>query len=361
MRKTTSGFTIIELVVTIVVIGILATIGTISLNVVQAKTRDSQRASQIDIIADALESYYLKNGEYPSCGTMVKTNLTEITSSLTSLDTSALKAPKDNTDNSISGCAALSAGSADDKFAYVCSADNACEQYTLQYKSEVTGAIVSKNSRYGDHETNVAIETPPAQNPETDPFFGWPIAPASQPTIEVTFNMAPTPKIAFIKITSNTDCIQPPGGDYYYQAITEYTTDLIATNNTSWEHLDTSEWTKVEPTNENSRSYALPRIDLGKTYRFTVNARCKYNAEEGNVLAGISKIIKVAVQELQPKTTYPPTDTIFYKLVDNTTQIFAWNQNGTCWNTADWHSDLGGGYYGTLDYVGNYAYYGTCQ
>ena len=65
------GFTIVELLVVIVVIGILATISVISYNNVAAKARDAQRLQDIKTISKALELYYLDNGRFPpsACGT----------------------------------------------------------------------------------------------------------------------------------------------------------------------------------------------------------------------------------------------------------------------------------------------------
>lgn len=60
------GFTLIELLVTIAIIAILASIGVVSYNAVQMRTNDDTRAADITVIADALEQYYRKNGDYPA-------------------------------------------------------------------------------------------------------------------------------------------------------------------------------------------------------------------------------------------------------------------------------------------------------
>lgn len=71
MRKTINGFTLVELLIVIVVIGILAAITLVAYNGVQAKARDSNRQSGISDIVKALELYYIDNGSYPlsSCAT----------------------------------------------------------------------------------------------------------------------------------------------------------------------------------------------------------------------------------------------------------------------------------------------------
>jgi prepilin-type N-terminal cleavage/methylation domain-containing protein len=60
-----SGFTVIELLVVIVVIGILVGIGILSYTQLQKQARDDKRNSDITLIQNLLEKYYDRNGEYP--------------------------------------------------------------------------------------------------------------------------------------------------------------------------------------------------------------------------------------------------------------------------------------------------------
>lgn len=71
MGKTTTqrGFTIVELLIVIVVIGILAAITIVAYNGVQQRARDVTRSSDIAGIQKALELYRVDNGVYPSVGT----------------------------------------------------------------------------------------------------------------------------------------------------------------------------------------------------------------------------------------------------------------------------------------------------
>ena len=68
MRKTTSGFTIVELLIVIVVIAILAAISIVAYNGIQARARDNIRYQDVKAITKALELYKVDNGNYPIGG-----------------------------------------------------------------------------------------------------------------------------------------------------------------------------------------------------------------------------------------------------------------------------------------------------
>src|SRR5690349_1798690 len=61
-----SGFTIVELLIVIVIIGILATLVIVTFSGVQQKARDSERKTDINAIAGQLEGSYAINGSYPT-------------------------------------------------------------------------------------------------------------------------------------------------------------------------------------------------------------------------------------------------------------------------------------------------------
>lgn len=64
-----NGFTIVELLIVIVVIGILAAITIVAYSGVQSKARDTARTSDIKQVQKALELYYVDVGNYPAVGT----------------------------------------------------------------------------------------------------------------------------------------------------------------------------------------------------------------------------------------------------------------------------------------------------
>lgn len=62
------GFTLVEILVAISVIGLLSAIVLVSVNSARAKSRDAKRKAEISQIQKALEMYYNDNGQYPLSG-----------------------------------------------------------------------------------------------------------------------------------------------------------------------------------------------------------------------------------------------------------------------------------------------------
>lgn len=74
MRKSTSGFTIVELLIVIVVIGILAAIVIVAYNGVQARATFAQLQGQLNSINKTLKVYHAEYGSYPVTGTTAAPN-----------------------------------------------------------------------------------------------------------------------------------------------------------------------------------------------------------------------------------------------------------------------------------------------
>ncbi len=65
MKNRQHGFTLVELLVVIAIIGLLSTIGVVSLNSARAKARDAKRLSDVRQITSVLELYYNGKQQYP--------------------------------------------------------------------------------------------------------------------------------------------------------------------------------------------------------------------------------------------------------------------------------------------------------
>lgn len=73
-RNKDSGFTIVELLIVIVIIGILATIVIVSYNGITKKARESTLMSDLNNDARLLEMYKVENGDYPAQGSEGQVN-----------------------------------------------------------------------------------------------------------------------------------------------------------------------------------------------------------------------------------------------------------------------------------------------
>ena len=152
LKQTKKGFTIVELIIVIVVLGILATITVVGIGNVQLDARDKRRASSATVLSEAFEKYYDANGEYPSCPMITGTSVS--VSDAFHVEIGVLKAPQGATSNSIV-CADMTDDTSKDAYAYVgdggssCMSGASCLKYTIKYKEEASGTIKSIDSRRG--------------------------------------------------------------------------------------------------------------------------------------------------------------------------------------------------------------------
>lgn len=100
LKKRNQGFTIVELLIVIVVIGILALLVITTYSGIQQKARNSKRQTDLQSLQTQLEAFFSQNGYYPSLtdlntGTSATTNAksTWITTNMPSLDQNATVDP----------------------------------------------------------------------------------------------------------------------------------------------------------------------------------------------------------------------------------------------------------------------------
>ena len=140
------GFTIVELLIVIVVIGILALLVITTFTGIQQKARDTERTTDIKALHGQIEAYYATKGNYPT-----RTNLNDAgwrATNMKGLDQEALKDPK-GTVYTLSDT--LSATQY--RYSVLTSTDASCEadettcaKYTLEADIEGSGTNPSKTN-----------------------------------------------------------------------------------------------------------------------------------------------------------------------------------------------------------------------
>ena len=147
-KQLQKGFTIVELLIVIVVIGILAALVLNTFSGVQRRARDTERQTDINSIATQLEVYYNDNSGYPILTGELASD-TWATSNLKGIDLNALRAP---------GAAAnsMQATATPDKDHYgymtydsdgtTACATSPCAKFKLYWYKEDTSAVQEKDS-----------------------------------------------------------------------------------------------------------------------------------------------------------------------------------------------------------------------
>lgn len=133
--KKAKGFTIVELLIVIVVIGILATLVIVTFAGIQKKGRDSQRQTDINSVASHVEAFYAQFGYYPTHADI--TTASFLSANMKGLDPEALKDPKGAALTIIAG-----ATPDGDQYSYLASGATACVNTTA---SDPSGAVTTNN------------------------------------------------------------------------------------------------------------------------------------------------------------------------------------------------------------------------
>lgn len=154
--KKQRGFTLVELLIVIIIIGILATLVIVTFTGVQAKARDSKRQTDIDAVDTHVEAFFAQYGFYPTLADMQSS--TFLTDFMKGLDPAALNDPK-------GGALAATVGS--DHYGYTASntttptdcsnttattitsgvpQDNGCTSFSMTADLEAGGTFVKQSN-----------------------------------------------------------------------------------------------------------------------------------------------------------------------------------------------------------------------
>jgi general secretion pathway protein G len=152
--KQQKGFTIVELLIVIVVIGILATLVIVTFTGIQQKARNSQRQTDINAVDSHVEAFFAQYGYYPTLKDLQTASF--LSTYMKGLDPEALKDPKGGT---VAGTASAT------NYSYVAAtstsgcvnttvtdptgadtSNNGCDSFTLTAKLEGSADYVKKSN-----------------------------------------------------------------------------------------------------------------------------------------------------------------------------------------------------------------------
>lgn len=165
--KYRAGFTIVEVIIVIAILGILLTLAVVNLSGQQASARDEERKVDVATIASNLEVFYtsgsdsLPAGSYP--GTDQLTNESSVLAALRDLDPAGLKAPGYSgpgisfipATNAVQTTVGVLPQPTPSQYVYqpivnniLCTATTTkCRLFNIYYKSEVSGIVAVLKSK----------------------------------------------------------------------------------------------------------------------------------------------------------------------------------------------------------------------
>lgn len=145
LKRKQSGFTIVELLIVIVVIGILAALVVTTFSGIQRKARNTERETDVKAIHGQLEAYYSQNNSYPALAEL--NDGTWRGNNVKGLDAEALKDPRGTAQTVCSAASGTCYGYAvtNDANGACTTAANDCTKYTLTANLEGGGTFSKTN------------------------------------------------------------------------------------------------------------------------------------------------------------------------------------------------------------------------
>ncbi len=143
-KRAASGFTIVELLIVIVIIGILAALVITTYSGIQQKARDTERKTDVNTLQSHAEAYFAESGKYPTLGEFNDSAFRG--TNMKGLDPAALADPKNAGSQQLCGSVQASC------YAYVATpsgcdngANGDCTNYTLTATLETGGTYVKQS------------------------------------------------------------------------------------------------------------------------------------------------------------------------------------------------------------------------
>ncbi len=154
MKKTTSGFTIVELLIVIVIIAILAAITVFAFNGVRARAIESEKSFKLTTLQKAIENFRTINGRYPgSTEVQGSAGATLLGLSIKDVEPSDFNSPGSGincyygNNSSVTGICYQSRPSADGSGS-MCNAPTVCRWYNIAYYSQLKNETISTTNGY---------------------------------------------------------------------------------------------------------------------------------------------------------------------------------------------------------------------
>ena len=147
LTRKQEGFTIVELLIVIIVIGILAGLVIATFTGIQQKARNTERQTDIKTLHGQVEAYFAQNGKYPTLANLNDTAWRA--TNMKGLDADALKDPRGSA-QTLSG----TAGADTYSYAVKASDDSACDNSTTDCAKYVLTATYEGSGTYTKNSLN---------------------------------------------------------------------------------------------------------------------------------------------------------------------------------------------------------------